>query len=325
MLNKNIYMDNPFKISIEDKNHYTNDEIIIIQDKIREKYDDINILIDNLYPKNIQFNTPYELIRNRCNKTKQLLIDISNNILPSKKLFKIGNGGNNKNCIVCFTHCSDSRYRASLNINESLEEVGFNGYFYMFNGGFPNPTGSEMKYAGVPYSFKIFMMLEATKLGFEKIIWIDSACYAVNNPQKLFDLLDNEYVVFRTFPPGLFQPYDHTVFPKTIELLNNLTNKEIRNDENICSIVVGLNFNHFLIDDFISEYYEMVELGLPFLSYFPEEVVYTSILNKPRYKLLIDNRTKYDNNKLFIHECYSNKIQAKNDGFYFLQRIFRDE
>jgi hypothetical protein len=318
-----MYKENPFKIEIEDKDEYTNYELITIQDKLKDKSKDIEKLIEKIYPIDKEFNTPIGFMHKRCNKTNQILINGLEG-KTSKRLFKIGNGGNGKNCIVCCTQLNDSRYYSSLNINVSLEEVGFNGYFYLFNGGFPNPSGCEMKYVGVPYCFKIFMMLEAKKKGFENVIWIDSACYAVNNPERLFELLDNEFVVFRTFPPGLFQPYDHTVFRETIELLNNLTNKDIRNDENICSIVFGLNFNHFLIDDFISEYYEMVELGFPFLSYFPEEVVYASILNQKRYQYLITNRTLYENNKLFVHETYSNKNDAKSKGYYFLQRIFRD-
>jgi hypothetical protein len=315
-------LNNPFKINIEDKLDYTIDEMISIQNKVKDKKEVISSLIKKIYPKNKQFNTSFEFIHKRCDKTTQILVDVSNNILPSKRLWKIGNGGDGKNCIVCCTIINDSRFNASQNIKESLENVGFNGHFYLFNGGFPNPSGIEMKFVCVPYCFKIFMMLEAQKLGFEKVIWIDSACYAVNNPQKLFDVLNKDHILFRTFPPGLFEPDDHTVFPETIELLNNITNKDIRNDENICSIVFGLNFNYFLIDDFVSEYYEMVELGLPFLSYFPEEVVYASIFNKPRYKMLINNRTKHINDRLFMHECYNTVEQAKNNGYYFLQRKY---
>lgn len=315
-------LTNPFLIDIEDKPEYTNDELVAIQSQLHKK--DTKPLIDFLYPKNQRFNTPYELIYKRCNKIAEMkIIDVENNVFPTKQLMKIGDGGNGKNCIVCFTHCSNDRCHTSQNIHVSLEEVGFNGYFYLMNGGFPNPTGTEMKYAGVPYCFKVFMMLEARKMGFEKVIWIDSACYAVNNPQKLFDNLSNDHVVFRTFPPGLFETYDNTVFPETLELLNRITDKDIRRDENICSIVFGLDFSLPLMDDFIAEYYDMVKLGLPFLSYFPEEVVYTVILNRPKYKHLVMNKNWHDNEKLFMHEVYLNKQQAKDHGYYFQQRIYK--
>jgi anti-sigma regulatory factor (Ser/Thr protein kinase) len=55
-------------------------------------------------------------------------------------------------------------------------------------------------------------MLEAKKLGFEKVIWLDAACYAVNNPQRLFDVLDtDETFAFRITDAG--SGFDFTNLP----------------------------------------------------------------------------------------------------------------
>ena len=35
------------------------------------------------------------------------------------------------------------------------------------------------RYLTIGHSFKIFTMLKARKLGFEQVIWLDSACYAI--------------------------------------------------------------------------------------------------------------------------------------------------
>ena len=314
---------NPFLIDINEKDEYTNEDLELIQNQLREK--NLDEFFNYLYPKDRQFNIPFELISERVKKgIKATLIDIPNHKLPSKNLYKIGNGGNQNNCIVCCsTSLNSERTCMTTNIKESLEKVGYNGYFYLFTGGFPNPTNTELKYAGVPYCFKIFMMLEAKKLGFNKVIWIDAACYAVNNPEPLFELLDENDVVFRSFPHYMFDSFDNTVFPKTIELLSKLTNKDIRNDRKINTIVFGLKLNSEKIQKFIEEYYEMVKIGLPFLSYFPEEVVFGSILNKPEYNYVFNNNEKMD--RLYIHELYSTKEHAKNCGFYFQQRQYRTE
>jgi len=310
---------NPFLISMEDKEEYNNEDYAYAQEKLNEKVVEIENLIDSLYPRDIQFNTPLKLIKSRCTKSvKQKLIDGLS--IPSKKIIKIGDGGDGKNCIVCCTPLSDDRCNSSQTIEKSLEEIGFNGYFYLFNGGFPNPRGIELKYAGVPYCFKIFMMLEAKKMGFEKVIWIDSACYATKNPQILFDILTSQDAIFRAFPPGLFENYDNVVFPQTIELLNQITNKDIRYDINVCTIVFGLNMMSPMINKFIDEYYEMVEIGLPFLSYFPEEVVMAAILNKPEYKYVFYNHPV--STHLFIHQIYTNIDMAKQLGYFFVQRSY---
>ena len=317
----NTYFDkliNPFLIDIEDKEEYTYNDYINIQNKLKEK--DIESFLKELYSENM--STTFEEMKRRVTKGITLdIIDKSNNIiLPTIQIYKIGNGG--ENCFVCYTSLFNNRFVKSQNILESFKKNNFDGYFLLLNGGFPNPSGKEMKYCGVPYSFKIFMMLEAKKLGFEKIIWIDAACYCVNNPKRLFDLLVEDDVICRDFPPNCFfaNTINNIVFPKTIELLNDIVGRDIRNDYTINTIVFGLNFGSEKIKNFINEYYEMVELGLPFLSSFPEEIVFTSILNKPEYKYVIKERN--ERNKLYIHETYLNEENAKNYGYYFLQRKY---
>jgi len=313
-------LENPFLIDIESKEEYSFDDYVEIQKKLEEK--NIDHFIDSLYP-NEKMRTSLEEMKRRINRgLKQKIIDISNNILPTKQIYKLGNGGNGKHCFVCCTPLFMDRFDASQTMLQSFQEVGFNGYFMLLNGGFPNPSGKEMKYIGVPYSFKIFMMLEAKKLGFEKVIWLDAACYAVNNPERLFEILNEDDAVFRAFAPNCFAPDTciNIVLPKTVELLSKLVNKDIRNDININSIVFGLNLTSPKINSFIDEYYKMVELGLPFLSSFPEEIVFTSIFNKPEYNYVFKNRGELT--KLYIHETYLNKEQAKNHGYYFVQRKY---
>jgi hypothetical protein len=314
-------MENPFLIDVPDKNEYTNEELNVIQEKLHNK--NIDTFLESLYPKNTGFRTTYEEMHRRTTRClKQNLIDISNNILPTKNLYKVGNGGNGKNCIVTCAPLLDIRANLSQTILNSLENVGFNGYFYLLNGGYPNPTGIEMKYVGVPYAFKIFLMLEAEKLGFENVIWIDSACYAVNNPEFLFSHLSMNDVVFRVFPPNCFSEntFENIIFPKTLTLLNTLVNRDVRNDLNINSIVFGLNLKSPIIKNFISEYYDMVKLGLPFLTSFPEEIVFDVLFNKDEYKHFFNNKLYSIHAKLYIHEYYISEENAKKSGYYFIQR-----
>ena len=107
---------------------------------------------------------------------------------------------------------------------------------------------------------------------------------------------------------------------KTIELMNSSVNRDIRNDNNINTIVFGLKLTSEKIKKFIDEYYEMVKLGLPFLSSFPEEMVFSSIFNKPEFKYVFNGGGI--RNMLYIHEWYNNKEQAKNNGYYFVQRQY---
>ena len=307
---------NPFLIDIQDKNEYTIEDYINIQNQLNNK--NIDDILEKMYSSmRNNFYTLKDFKFRISRGIRQKIIDTSQNLLPVQNLFKIGNGGDNKNCIVSCTPFftndnTNTRFIASQQILKSLEKSGFNGYFYLFNGGFPNPTGTEMKYAGVPYCFKVFMMLEAHKKGFTNIIWIDSGCYALNNPEPLFDILTNKEVLLCTMET---KHYDAMVLPQTMRLLNQITCNNIYNARYVLTVVFGLNFSSLAVKKIIDEYYEMVKLGWPFFSIFPEEIVLSSIFNKPEYKLLLNSSDEI--NKLQINEKLVDEDLAKCNGFYF--------
>lgn len=303
---------NPFLIDIPDKEEYSIDEYIDIQHKLKSK--NIHSIVESFYSHKNTFYTIDDFKRRISRGITQTLIDTSVNLLPTKHLYTLGTGGNR--CIVCctpFTHSiqdGDTRYIASQQILQSLEEVGYNGHFYLFNGGFPNPTGTEMKYAGVPYSFKIFMMLEAEKKGFTQVVWIDSGCYALNTPDHLFTLLEKEDVVLHTIQSS---HYDAMVLDPTLRRLNTLTGCDIHSAKYIETIVFGLHMKAPSVKNIIKEYYDMVALGYPFFSIFPEEIVLSSIFNKPEYAHLVSKSMRL----LQIHEKHMDADTARNAGYYF--------
>lgn len=312
-------LENPFLIDIPDKEEYNMEDYINIQKQLNSK--NITTILENLYDGNRNRFYGFDDFKKRVSRgVNQQLINTHDNLLPTKHLYKIGNGGNHRNCIVCCTPMShvinnvndNTRYSSSQQILSSLEAVGFNGHFYLLNGGFPNPTGTEMKYAGVPYCFKIFMMLEAAKLGFDKIIWVDSGCYALNNPEALFNILDNNDVLFNTVEKN---DYNSMVLRQTNDLLDQITNTNLISASYVMTIVFGLNLSSVNIKNLIKEYYDMVKIGWPFFSIFPEEIVFSALFNKPDYKVLINNTTKH--NKLQIHEKHMSEEVARNNGYYF--------
>ena len=315
-------LENPFLIEVgDDQREYGADDYAEVQRKLREL--NLDAFLESLYPRHGISVSPAQMLM-RCKKgVTQTLV--AGDAAPKKELFKIGSGGDGASCFVNCTQATGDRSEYAKDIRTSLEEVGFNGHLLLLNGGFPNPTGREMKYAGVPYVFKIFMMLEAKNAGFKKVIWIDAACRAINNPEALFATLDETDLVCRMFEPNTFQPNtcENVVLPKTIDLLSALVGRDIRNDVHINSIVFGLNLESPVADKFVGEYYEMARLGLPFLSAFPEEIVFASILNKPDFAHLLDRR--HGMMHLYVHEVDVgyDVDYARRCGFYFLQRAYR--
>lgn len=197
----NIAFTNPFPIDVEKKDKFVIDDYITIESQLRSI--DILPLISNYYEEFINTGEadpnrfPCDTFYRRCSVgTNWTFIDPKQGRLPPKKLCKINNGGDC--CIVCVS--SYNKFYPELMLSNIfwLKKSGFNGYYLYFLGEYPNPTGQEIQYIGVPYAFKIFAMLEAQQLGFNKVIWLDESMKLLKDPTPLFEIVDSNGCFFTT-------------------------------------------------------------------------------------------------------------------------------
>lgn len=271
-----IGVANPFSIDFPCKENLSCEDYIEIQNRLRSV--DIDSLLQTLHCLGRGYTT-YEDIYARCTKgLKQGLIDPENGRFPQRLFEKIGAGSDC--CIVCCVPYDDRRTQLGDSISDALKQTGFNGYFLYQRGGFPNPTGREIQYAGVPYCFKIFMMLEAYKLGFTKVLWIDSAALPLRDPTPLFDWIDQTGSLLMSWHHPDIRRY---IFQQTQQILEMLTGVNVLSARYIWTTVFGLKMDSDSAQSLIRQYYDMVRLGTPFLSCFPEEFVLTAILNQPEF------------------------------------------
>ncbi len=277
----------PFTVQFEDKEELSDQDYLDLQKLLRIKKKELAPLIHQIYPRDREGYTTFDdFYENRCSRSLgQVLIDPEKGYFPLKRLEKIGEGSD-----MCFVSCAPyDGVRSTLirSLPNALRDCGFHGYFYYRIGGIPNPTGQEVKYAGVPYAFKIFLMLEAYKLGFKNVIWLDSALFPLQDPTFLFRWLvrRGSFIDGVSVTPNLWR----YIFPKTREKLQEVTGVDVLSPHTtyIRTTLFGLRMDHPLVQRLISDYYDLVELGTPFLSCFPEEFVLTAIMGKPEYAPLI--------------------------------------
>ena len=268
---------NPFSIDFPAKQELSHEDYLELQRQIRQI--DIHPLLQTMYPENGSLTT-FDDLAGRCTRgTRQTLIDPEKGFYPIRELVKIGRGGDR--CIVCCGSFNGKYPSYIQSLIQGLREQDFNGYFFYMLGGWPNPTGKEIKYVAVPYSFKIFTMLEAYKLGFNNVLWIDAACYPLRNIDYLFTTIAKKGALLNWYPT----PSDgwRYILPQTRDLLQQLTGTNVLNASYINTIVFGLKMNRPDVQELIKIYYECAELGTPFLSCFPEEWVLTAIISKKRF------------------------------------------
>jgi len=302
---------NPFAIRFSStKKEVSNDDYLDIQRQLRRI--DISPLIKNLYFLSSSQLSSYQDFLQRCSRgIHQILIDHEQGYYPTEKLEKIGEGGDC--CIVSTAPFDGNRNILLQRIPEHLRAAGFNGYFYYRVGGFPNPTGKEIQYVGVPYSFKIFLMVEAQKLGFNKVLWIDAACYPLRDPAPLFEWIDRVGIYYNY---GNNEVSKFFILPQTRSLLSELAHADI--SQKIFSIVFGLKMDTPSTQLLIEEYYKCAELGTPFLSCFPEEFVLSAILTKIKNPEWIPADKHFKWLSITADDDTPEKIQkAKHDGFFF--------
>ncbi|MES2199746.1 MAG: hypothetical protein V4489_06225 [Chlamydiota bacterium] len=273
---------NPFLIDTPPKEKLENADFIEIQNKLRAL--DTQVLLDSLYPTDTAFTWFWQKptlqkksdFAGRISQgARQTLIDLSNNKKPIKNLIKINDGGDC--CIVSFASYDGIYPRLLESMPEALTKTGFNGHFLLLMGGFPNPTGNEMQYCAVPYSFKIFALLEAKKLGFHKVLWLDTALLPLKNPKPLFDWIEKTGCFFH--PRKNAKRY---LLPQTRDTLLKETGVDMYTTTCIRARIIGLNLKTQKVQSLIQDYYHMVELGTPFLSCFPEEFVLGALLGKSK-------------------------------------------
>ncbi len=323
-----LLLANPFAIPFPEKRHLTHEDYVIAQKMLREI--DIHAILHQSFPN----PTPstmcsYHEYMVRCGRClRQVLIDEERGWFPKAELIKIGQGGDR--CVVTSVSFETPleghpeptiRARMAASIQEALESAGFNGYLYKLTGGYPNPTGEEIRYAGVPYAFKIFTMLEAYQLGFSQVLWIDAACLPINDPTPIFEDIKKHGASFLSYPAT--KQFAKYIFPKTQKMLSDLTSVNVLSAPYVCTIVFGLNFDLPQVQELVDDYYALVRLGTPFLSCFPEEFVLTALLGTPKLRFLHNCSTKerlFTRSKKPEEDGPDSYKKGKSMGFHFYQR-----
>jgi hypothetical protein len=194
---------------------------------------------------------------------------------PSKKLIKINRGG--RNLVVSCVGFGKRRPKGLLErLKNSLEKTGFDGYLYYRIGGYPTPRGFELNLSATPYAFKIFLMEEAKQLGFQTILWVDARLVALKNITPLFSIIRDTGGLFNsTHTMG-----KNNIFLEAQKAILALTKTSYEKNRALATPVFGLNMQLKEVENLIDGFYTASQLGTPFLSCYPEEIVLSALLEK---------------------------------------------
>lgn len=315
------FASNPFLIEAEKKETLTHKDWVDIQQNLRKI--DVATPLDQLYPEShknakkpwfrkLELKQQGDFLGRISRGVKQTLINESEDKMPLKELIQINNGG--ESCIVSFASYDGLYVSQMRSIIKELEKTGWNGNFLLMAGGYPNPTGEELQYAGVPYAFKIFALLEAKKLGFQKALWIDAAMQPLKSPEAIFDEIEKNGCFFQ-----MRKNAKRYLLPATQKVLLSATGIDMYETKSVRARIIGLNFAYPSTQALVDSYYEMVKLGTPFISCFPEEHVLGALVAKQKENFPPTSMEKVVKNQRKLHGK-SEKWAEENQYFFLLRK-----
>jgi hypothetical protein len=148
-------------------------------------------------------------------------------------------------CVVSLA-TDDYRYPQALErLADSLHEVGYTGFTLFWPPGrFPAGCPGHLE---VPYAFKPACLLEAQRLGYRRLLWMDSSCVAVRSLDPLFEAIETDgYLLFRN--RGLV--LGEWVSDFALESLG-LTRDEALGLPEVNAAVIGLNLDERVGAEFL--------------------------------------------------------------------------
>lgn len=287
------YMDDELKAlweSIPDICNPSIDDYIKIQNYLSEgRRPYFDIILDNLYSMKVVNPDNFEdykskHINKRLNRHFRL---IKTNLEPP--IFQIKILGHctqedKSKCIILY-----GSYNAALNPNpwegnvkydeellklvHELENSGFNGHVLYRLGGFPLTSKGGLKLVHVPYSFKILSFIEASQLGYQDVLWIDSSMHPTNDLSAVFSKIHDEGVLL--LHNGINLDYDYHFY---IPLLPNkainaagLSPNNLHEIPHVIAGIIGISFSQAKSHQLVAEWYKLTSLTYPAMTLYPEE------------------------------------------------------
>ena len=204
----------------------------------------------------------------------------SNGELPVKKIVSIGGVSleDRSRCIVMFSSYNydatwgKELYSTKMNaVIRELEEEGYKGHVLCYLGGYPMLAQGGLHLAHVPYSFKILALIEASQMGYQDVLWIDTSVHPTNDLSEVFLTIEKNGYFLLTNGANVLYDYNFRIIPDTPVKSCGLTISDLSNIPHIVATIMGISFRTPFQHDFLNDWYQMTAATWPAMTFYPEE------------------------------------------------------
>lgn len=141
-------------------------------------------------------------------------------------------------------------------LRDSIYKMGFDGDFLAFTS--ESEIGAPA-HSDIPYAFKAYAFEYARNLGYDLVLWCDSALWAVKDISPVFEHIEKKgYLLYRNGWTSGEWCADSALQPLGI------TREQSFEYPHLMACQMGLNFNDEKANEFFNEYFRMAKEGTSF-------------------------------------------------------------
>jgi hypothetical protein len=142
-------------------------------------------------------------------------------------------------CILVYASYNDPYPKNAFRILEALKKWGYSGTVMIRIGGFPNMVAEGIKSAPFHGRWKMEFIKEALRMGYKKIVHLDTHVTPLNDLSLLFEILEKKGCFYLDCGPWLRINENFAQFAKPLMIPPN----EVENVHFIMGFAFGLNFS----------------------------------------------------------------------------------
>ncbi|MDE3045263.1 MAG: hypothetical protein KGJ02_01265 [Verrucomicrobiota bacterium] len=155
-----------------------------------------------------------------------------------------------ENCIITYASFNERYPRGLRRLVKIIGASDFRGHLYYRLGGWPNCATGDLSLAYVPFAFKVCFFREMQKLGYKRVLWLDSSILPFANLNSIFERIQRD---------GFFvQANSHSIGPYMNEETAAAFGFSLQETFSIpsCSAaIIGIDFTHEKAASLIEEWY----------------------------------------------------------------------
>lgn len=182
---------------------------------------------------------------------------------------------NRETCILSYASFNANYEWGVKRLKRRLKNIGYKGHFLYMIGGWPNVEEGDLKLYDVPYAFKISFFRLAKRLGYKKVLWLDSSMNPLRPIDEIFAHMEKTGFFLQTNTT----PFHAICAPTSLDYFQ-LTPAETKDYTVTNTGLLGFNFANPKASEVLSDWYKAALSRSPFFTSYPEQTVFTIIVNK---------------------------------------------